>query len=86
MNLETTLQNQLNGVTNGFQQIMSSVINNAISAVASLLAMILQRAVPALYNLLTNGILQTRLDYDLLKQTCRAMTEKMADMAGGSYG
>lgn len=86
MNLETTLQNQLNGVTNGFQQIMGNVINNATSAVASLPAMILQRADPALYNLLTNGILQARLDYDRSKLTCRAMTEKMADMAGGSYG
>lgn len=86
MSLETTLQNQLNGVTNGFQQIMGDVINNATSAVASLPAMILQRADPALYNLLTNGILQARLDYDRSKLTCRAMTEKMADMAGGSYG
>jgi len=85
MNLQTTLQNQLNGVTTGFQQIMGSVINNATSAVASLPAMILQRADPALYNLLTNGILQARLDYDRSKLTCRAMTEKMADMAGGSY-
>jgi integrating conjugative element protein (TIGR03755 family) len=65
---------------------MGNVINNATSAVASLPAMILQRADPALYNLLTNGILQARLDYDRSKLTCRAMTEKMADMAGGSYG
>lgn len=51
MNLETTLQNQLNGATNAFQQIMGDVINNASSTVASLPAMILQRADPALYNL-----------------------------------
>lgn len=36
MSLETTLQNQLNGITNGFQSIMSSVIQNATSTVASL--------------------------------------------------
>lgn len=83
MNLEATLQNQLNGVTNGFQNIMSTVINNATSAVASLPALILQRADPGLYNLLTNGILQARLDYDRSKMTCRAMAEKMADIAGG---
>lgn len=86
MNLETTLKNQLNGITSGFQQIMSGVIQNATSAVASLPALILQRADPALYNLLTNGILQARLDYDRSKLTCRAMAEKMADMAGSQTG
>lgn len=83
MNLSTTLQNQLNGVTNGFQTIMSSVIQNATSAVASLPALIIQRADPGLYNLLTNGILQARLDFDRSKMTCRAIANRMADMAGG---
>jgi len=36
MSITTTLQHQLNGLTNGFQQIMSTVIQNATSAVASL--------------------------------------------------
>ena len=36
MSIGTTIQNQLNGVTNGFQNIMSSVIQSATSAVASL--------------------------------------------------
>ena len=36
------------------------VIQNATSAVASLPALIIQRADPGLYNLLTNGILQAR--------------------------
>ena len=39
--------NQLNGITNGFQTIMSTVIQNATSAVASLPALIIQRADPA---------------------------------------
>lgn len=46
MSLTTTLQNQLNGITNGFQTIMSNVIQNATSAVASLPALIIQRADP----------------------------------------
>jgi hypothetical protein len=33
MSITTTLQNQLNGITNGFQTIMSNVIQNATSAV-----------------------------------------------------
>ncbi|MCI2810328.1 MULTISPECIES: integrating conjugative element protein [Alcaligenaceae] len=86
MSITTTLRNQLNGITNGFQQIMSNVIQNATSAVASLPALIIQRADPGLYNLLTNGVLQARLDFDRSKLTCRAMAEKMADMAGGQLG
>ena len=86
MSITTTLQNQLNGITNGFQTIMSNVIQNATSAVASLPALIIQRADPGLYNLLTNGILQARLDFDRSKMTCRAIANRMADMAGGQAG
>src|SRR3546814_647228 len=86
MSISTTIQNQLNGITNGFQNIMSSVIQNATSAVASLPALIIQRADPGLYNLLTNGVLQARLDFDRSKLQCRDMAEKMADMAGGQMG
>ncbi len=38
MSLTNTLQNQLNGATQGFQTIMSSVLQNATGAVASLSA------------------------------------------------
>ena len=86
MSIQTTLRNQLNGITNGFQQIMGNVIQSATSAVASLPALIIQRADPGLYNLLTNGVLQARLDFDRSKLTCRAMAEKMADTAGGQLG
>ncbi|WP_297185259.1 integrating conjugative element protein [uncultured Porticoccus sp.] len=86
MSITTTLQNQLNGITNGFQTIMSNVIQNATAAVASLPALIIQRADPGLYNLLTNGILQARLDFDRSKLTCRAIAERMADTAGGQLG
>ncbi|WP_431822478.1 integrating conjugative element protein [Burkholderia sp. F1] len=86
MSITTTLQNQLNGITNGFQNIMSSVIQSATSAVASLPALIIQRADPGLYNLLTNGVLQARLDFDRSKLACRAMAERMADLAGGQTG
>ncbi|GKT26863.1 integrating conjugative element protein [Acidovorax sp. SUPP3334] len=86
MNIATTIQNQLNGITNGFQTIMSSVLQNATSAVASLPALIIQRADPGLYNLLTNGVLQARLDFDRSKATCRGIANRMADMAGGQLG
>jgi integrating conjugative element protein (TIGR03755 family) len=83
MSITTTLHNQLNGISNGFQQIMRDVIQAATAAVASLPALIIQRADPGLYNLLTNGILQARLDFDRSKLTCRAIAERMADRAGG---
>lgn len=83
MSLTTTLKNQLNGLTTGFQTIMSTVIQSATQAVASLPALIIQRADPGLYNLLTNGVLQARLDFDRSKLTCRAMANEMADIAGG---
>nr|WP_067297514.1 integrating conjugative element protein [Marinobacterium profundum] len=86
LSISTTIQNQLNGLTDGFQTLMSSVIQNATSAVASLPALIIQRADPGLYNLLTNGILQARLDFDRSKLTCQAMANRMADMAGGQRG
>jgi len=85
MSLTTTIRNQLNGATNGFQTLMSSVIQNATSAVASLPALMIQRAYPALYNLLANGILQGRLDFDRSKYTCRAIGERMMNVAGGQY-
>lgn len=86
MNMNNTLQNQLNGATSGFQTIMGSMISNATSAVSSLPGLIIQRANPALYNLLTNGILQGRLDFDRSKGTCRAIADKMLDVAGGQMG
>lgn len=86
MSLTNTLQNQLNGATQGFQTIMSSVLQNATGAVASLPGLILQRANPGLYNLITNGIGQARLDFDRSKGTCRAIADKMLDVAGGQVG
>ncbi|HCR1139911.1 TPA: integrating conjugative element protein [Klebsiella aerogenes] len=82
--ISTTVRDQLNGVTEGFQQLMGSVIQNATSAVASLPAMIIQRANPQLYDLLTNGILQARVDFDKSKLSCETMANKMTDFAYGS--
>src|SRR5690606_26532096 len=36
--------------------------------------------------LMTNGILQARLDYDRSKLTCRQMADRMAELAGGQLG
>lgn len=87
MSLATTLENQLNGLTSGFQQIMGSIVQNATQAVMSLPALIIQRANPGLYELLSNGVLQGRIDFDRSKLTCQAMAQKMADTIDqGSWG
>jgi len=86
MSLTTTLHNQLNGITQGFKSIMSGLIEDATAAVASLPALIIQRADPGLYNLLTNGILQARLDYDRSKTSCRVIANHLADLAQGEFG
>ncbi|EEM8096036.1 integrating conjugative element protein [Salmonella enterica] len=82
--ISTTVRNQLNGVTEGFQDLMGNVIQSATSAVASLPAMIIQRANPQLYDLLTNGVLQGRVDFDKSQLTCQKMAEKMTDFTYGS--
>ena len=77
--INSTISNQLNGVTEGFNNIMSEVINNAKGAVASLPALVIQRANPQLYDLLTNGVLQAKLDFSDIKTSCKQLAEKMID-------
>ncbi len=78
-----TVSNQLNGLTDGFKNMMGQVVENAQGAVASLPAMIIQRANPGLYDLLSNGVLQGRMDFDRSKLSCQNMADKMADLAMG---
>ncbi|WP_049602312.1 integrating conjugative element protein, partial [Yersinia similis] len=78
-NLSTTVKNQLNGVTDGFKNMMGDVINGATGMVASLPAMIIQRANPGLYELLTNGVLQANAAFDKAQLNCQSMSKKMGD-------
>lgn len=77
--LNTTVKNQLNGVTSGFKDMMSDVISSATGAVASLPAMVIQRANPGLYELLTNGTLQANAYFDKAQLNCQNMAKKLAD-------
>ncbi|EPW5943881.1 integrating conjugative element protein [Yersinia enterocolitica] len=77
--LSTTVKNQLNGATDGFKNMMGDVINGATGAVASLPAMIIQRANPGLYELLTNGVLQANVAFDKAQLNCQTMSKKMGD-------
>ncbi|MDH3000184.1 integrating conjugative element protein [Chelonobacter oris] len=85
--MKTTIKNQLNGITEGFKDLMGNVIESAKGAVASMPAMILQRANPQLYDLITNGVYQGKIDFNNLKTSCEDMTHKLADATlGGKWG
>lgn len=77
--IKTTVKNQLNGLTEGFKDLYSNVIESATGAVASLPAMIIQRANPQLYDILSNGVYQGKIDFSQLKTSCEAMSKKLAD-------
>lgn len=74
-----TVENQLNGLTDGFQDMMGSVLQSATSAVASLPGYLIQKEDPGLYDLLTNGVLQGKFDFDDGLTSCEAMSETMGD-------
>ncbi|MDR2208792.1 MAG: integrating conjugative element protein [Azoarcus sp.] len=82
--LQATIRNQLNGMVDGFKDIMGGILSAATGAVASLPAMILQRANPGLYELISNGIMQARIDFDRSKLTCENMAKAMADAVTSS--
>ncbi|NDL64254.1 integrating conjugative element protein [Acerihabitans arboris] len=82
--LNTTVGNQLNGLTSGFKDLMGTVIQGATGAVSSMPAMVLQRSNPGLYEMLTNGVLQAGLSFDKAKLNCQSLANKMADYTMGN--
>lgn len=82
--LKTTVGNQLNGVTDGFKNLMGDVIQGATGAVASLPAMLIQRANPGLYDMLTNSVLQANVSFDKAQLNCQNMAKRMADFTENS--
>ena len=85
--IKTTIKNDLNGLKDGFKDLLGNVIDSAKGAVASMPAMILQRANPQLYDLITNGVYQGKLDFNRLKTSCEEMSQTLADYTlGGKWG
>lgn len=81
---KVTIKNQLNGVTSGFQDMMGDMLSNATSAVASLPGYFIQKRDPGLYDMLTNGVLQGKFDFDDGQTSCENITEEMAGVIQGS--
>ncbi len=77
--MKTSIRNQLNGITEGFKDLYSDIIESATGAVASLPALIIQRAHPQLYDILTNGLYQGKIDFNAFKTSCEEMGNAMAD-------
>ncbi|MBC8947053.1 membrane protein, Tfp pilus assembly, pilus retraction ATPase PilT [Xenorhabdus indica] len=82
--LKTTVNNQLNGITNGFKNLMGEVIQGATGAVASLPGLIIQRANPGLYEMLTNGVLQANVAFDKAQFNCQNLSKRMMDFSDNS--
>lgn len=81
--INLSIQNQLNGVSGAFQNLMDNVINAASGVVASLPALVLQRLNPALYDLLQNGILQASEEFHLGEISCKKIVEGLKTSNGG---
>jgi integrating conjugative element protein (TIGR03755 family) len=74
---QISVSNQLNGLTDGFRDMMDNIIQSATGAVASLPALAIQRANPGLYDMLQQGILQGKMDFQWAETSCEEMSRVM---------
>lgn len=72
-----SVSNQLNGITDGFRNMMDNIIQSATGAVAQLPALAIQKANPALYDMLQQGILQGKMDFEWAETSCDEMAQVM---------
>ena len=79
-----TVSNQLNGVTDGFHNMMGDMLQNATAAVIALPGAILQRTNPEIYDMLQNGVLQGKVDFKNSLSNCEDMQKIILD--SGSPG
>ncbi|WP_185759803.1 integrating conjugative element protein [Vibrio pectenicida] len=84
LNPQLTVKNQLNGITEGYQQMMGSVIESATGAVAALPGYLIQKEEPGLYDMLTNGVLQGKFDFDNGLTSCESFTEEMGELTSNN--
>lgn len=68
----------LNQVKSGAEDMLKAMTQAATGAIASLPALILQRANPGLYELMQNALVGARLKVDLATKNCRQMEAEIA--------
>ncbi|MDZ7840891.1 MAG: integrating conjugative element protein [Gammaproteobacteria bacterium] len=71
--------NALNRIKTGADRIMDAMVTAATSAIASLPALILQRANPGLYDLFQNALLRAEETVALAIKTCEQMEAEIAE-------
>lgn len=83
-----TVSNQLNGMTEGFHNMMGDMLSQATAAITSLPGAILQRTNPEIYDMLQNGVVQGKVDFNSALQTCEDMQKIIldSDSPGEAYG
>ncbi|WP_434113027.1 integrating conjugative element protein [Methylocaldum sp. GT1TLB] len=72
------VSNILNNVSQGIENMIGSMVNAATNAIASLPALILQRANPGLYDLFQNALLQAEATISLATKSCEQMESEIA--------
>lgn len=78
--MSLSVEEQLQGITGSFSDLMDNVISAATGAVASLPALVLQKVNPALYDLLQNGILQASEEFHIAQTSCEDIVGVMDDV------
>lgn len=77
LDVNATIKNSINGATEGFKTLWGDISSSLTGAVAGMPALILKRSNPDLYDLLNNGVLQAKLDFDKGQINC----ERIADIS-----
>ena len=74
----TSVANTLNQVKSGADDMLKAMTDAATGAIASLPALILQRANPGLYDLMQNALVAANYKVDLATRNCRQMEAEIA--------
>lgn len=74
-----SIEQQLNGISGAFQDVMGNVIQTAQGMVASLPALVIQRLNPGLYDLLQNGVLEAGQEFRIAKLRCDEIADDMGE-------
>lgn len=74
-----SIENTLNEVAQGMEDMVDQMVQAATNAIASLPAMVLQRSNPGLYDLFQNNLLRAEEELSLATQSCEEMEAAIAD-------
>ncbi|MBK5944844.1 integrating conjugative element protein [Halorhodospira halophila] len=81
----TTVRNQLQEVADGADAMVDEMVDAANAAVASLPALVLQRAHPGLYDLMQNTLLRAEETLELATKSCEQIEQELAEGETNPY-